>query len=91
MDAQENTHAEASAASDAPPSTTAPQTPGEAAESRRLAFERHFAAILGAPAVGGATLDAAFAAERALEVVAIARGEAVAEKLALLPDALFPR
>lgn len=94
MDAQENTHAEAEAASTATDSNSAAHTPAElgaSVEMKRLAFERHFAAILGAPAVGGATLDAAYGAERALEVVAIARGADVADKLALLPEALFAR
>lgn len=92
MDAQENTHAETNPANDAttPTAHTAREV-GETGDTKRLAFERHFAAILGAPAVGGATLDAAYGAERALEVAAIARGEDVADKLALLPDALFSR
>lgn len=95
MDAQENTHAETTPANDAT-TTTAPAADaarevGDTGDTKRLAFERHFAAILGAPAVGGATLDAAYGAERALEVVAIARGEDVADKLALLHDALFSR
>lgn len=88
MDAQENTPAEAGPDTETRSTTVRPDET-EAGGIRKLAFERHFAAILGAPAVGGATLDAAYGAERALELVAIARGADVVDKLALLPDALF--
>ena len=63
--------------------------PAEVNETHRAAFEAHFATILGAPAVGGATLDAAYGAERARELAAIAQRPEVAEKLSLLPEALF--
>jgi hypothetical protein len=73
--------------------TTAAQAPAspEVSAARKTAFDTHFASILGAPAVGGATLDAGYGAERALELVAVARRPDVADDLALLPDALFAR
>lgn len=58
-------------------------------ETLRPAFEANFAAILGAPAVGSATLDAAYGAERALELAAVAKRDDVAARLQLLPEALF--
>jgi len=74
-------------------STEAAETPqagtATATERQRMAFEANFAAILGAPAAGSATLDAAYGAERALELVAIATREDVAARLGLLPGALF--
>lgn len=69
---------------------TKPHGEGASTEIRRAAFEAHFAELLGAAAVGGATLDASYGAERALELVAIARRPGVKERLALLPAALFP-
>ncbi len=58
-------------------------------EALRLAFEANFAAILGAPAMGSATLDAGYGAERALELAAIAKRQDVATRLGLLPDVIF--
>lgn len=63
--------------------------PRLSADTLRHAFEQRFASILAAPAVGSASLDAAYGAERALELVAIARRPEVAERLSLLPDAIF--
>lgn len=81
------TTSHAAPAEASPASVVAP----EIAEARRAAFDTHFAAILGAPAVGGATLDAGYGAERALELAMVAQRPEIAARLALLPDELFAR
>lgn len=55
----------------------------------KAAFQAQLGAILGASA-GSATADVEYGAERALDLVEIARESSIADKLALLPDALFP-
>ncbi len=73
-----------------PPTPSAEPTPAlPDLASLRQAFERHFTALLGAPAVGPATLDVEYGARRALELAALASEPAIAERLALLPTALF--
>jgi len=54
----------------------------------KAAFQAKLGAILGAT-VGPATVDAEYSAERALDLVDIARQEDIAAKLALLPEELF--
>lgn len=54
----------------------------------KAAFQAQLGAILGATA-GPATADAEYGAERALDLVDIARGSELAARLALIPDALF--
>lgn len=55
----------------------------------KAAFQAQLSAILGATA-GPASADAEYGAERALELVEIAREPELAARLALLPDELFP-
>ncbi len=54
----------------------------------KAALQGELGRILGAP-VGPASADVSWGAERALDLVEIARAPEIAERLALIPDALF--
>lgn len=54
----------------------------------KAALQGELGRILGAP-IGPASADVSWAAERALDLVEIARAPEIAERLALIPDALF--
>jgi len=62
---------------------------GNAHKVRKAAFEAYLSAILGAPP-SPAKVDAEYGAERALELVEIARQPDIAARLAILPGVVFP-
>ncbi len=55
----------------------------------KAAFDAQFALLLGAAATASPTVDAEYGAKRALDLAAIARESRIADRLGLLPEALF--